>query len=107
MEAATLCSRRMLRMFPVVLGSLMAVGNLTFASAANSAVVAEQQQTVSIKGQVVDTKGESLIGVNVLEKNTSNGTITDYDGNFTLNVSPGAVLVFSYIGYESKEVPAS
>lgn len=68
MEAATLCSRRMLRMFPVVLGSLMAVGNLTFASAANSAVVAEQQQTVSIKGQVVDTKGESLIGVNVLEK---------------------------------------
>lgn len=107
MEAATLYSKRMLRMFPVVLGSLMAVGNFTFASAANNSVVAAQQQTISIKGQVVDTKGESLIGVNVLEKNTSNGTITDYDGNFTLNVSPGAVLVFSYIGYESKEVPAS
>lgn len=107
MEAATLYSKRMLRMFPVVLGSLMVVGNFTFASAANNSVVAAQQQTISIKGQVVDTKGESLIGVNVLEKNTSNGTITDYDGNFTLNVSPGAVLVFSYIGYESKEVPAS
>ena len=107
METATLCSRKMLHMFPVVLGSLMVVGNISFASAADNFVVAEQQQVVSIKGQVVDAKGESLIGVNVLEKNTSNGTITDYDGNFTLNVSPGAVLVFSYIGYESKEVPAS
>lgn len=107
MEAATLYSKRMLRMFPVVLGSLMTVGNFTFASAANNSVVAALQQTISIKGQVVDTKGESLIGVNVLEKNTSNGTITDYDGNFTLNISPGAVLVFSYIGYESKEVSAS
>lgn len=43
MEAATLYSKRMLRMFPVVLGSLMAVGNFTFASAANNSVVAAQQ----------------------------------------------------------------
>lgn len=108
MGVATLWSKKMLRSFPVVLGSLIAVGNISSASAAGSvSSTTIQQQTVSIKGTVVDTNGESLIGVNVLEKGTSNGTITDYDGNFTLNVSPNAVLVFSYIGYESKEIPAS
>lgn len=56
---------------------------------------------------VVDASGVPLIGVNVLEKGTTNGTITDFDGKFTLNVSsPNAKLVISYIGYVSQEVLA-
>lgn len=42
-----------------------------------------------------------------MEKGTSNGTITDFDGNFTLNVSPNATLVISYIGYKTQEIPVS
>ena len=60
------------------------------------------QQTVT--GIVTDPDGLALIGVNILEKGTSNGTITDLDGSFTLSVSPGATLVFSYTGYASKDV---
>ena len=64
-------------------------------------------QTITATGKVVDSNKEPLIGVNVLEKGTTNGTITDFDGNFTLNVSQGAVLQFSYIGFTDKEMPAS
>ena len=47
-----------------------------------------------------------VIGATVMEKDTSNGTVTDFDGNFTLKVQPGATLVFSYIGYKTVELPA-
>ena len=59
-----------------------------------------------IKGTVVDTKGETIIGATVMEKGTSNGTITDFDGNFTIKVKEGAILVFTYIGYQTAELPA-
>ena len=49
-----------------------------------------------ITGTVVDATGEAVIGATVMEKGTSNGTITDFDGNFKLKVSEGATLVFSY-----------
>ena len=56
------------------------------------------------KGQVVsDNENEPLIGVAVVEKGTSNGTITDIDGNFSLNVQNNATLVFSYVGYTTQE----
>lgn len=58
----------------------------------------------AIKGNVRDENGGALPGVNVLEKGTNNGTITDKDGNYTLEVSPGAVLVFSFVGYRTQEV---
>lgn len=64
-----------------------------------------QKQTVS--GVVKDSNGEPIIGASVLEKGTSNGTITDMDGNFTLSVSPNAVLQISYIGYKTLEVKAT
>ena len=69
----------------------------------------EQQQTgkeKKISGQVVDESGEPLIGVNVLVKGTTNGVITDFDGNYALvtnEVNP--VITFSYIGYKSQEIP--
>ena len=59
-----------------------------------------------IKGTVVDAKGETVIGATVMEKGTSNGTITDFDGNFTIKVKEGAILVFTYIGYQTAELPA-
>lgn len=60
-----------------------------------------------LSGTVVDANGLSIIGANILEKGTTNGTITDLDGNFTIRVSkPNAVLVFTYIGYLTQELPA-
>ena len=74
------------------------------ASAATEAV-ASVQQTRQATGHVVDSQGP-LIGATVMEKGTNNGTVTDFDGNFVLNVKPGATLIISYVGYESQEVKA-
>lgn len=63
-----------------------------------------QDNVISVSGVVKDTKGEALIGVSVLVKGTTNGTVTDLDGNFSLNVSSGDQLEFSYIGYASQTV---
>ena len=60
-----------------------------------------------ITGTVVDVTGEPIIGATVMEKGTSNGTITDFDGNFKLKVEPGTILVFSYVGFEKQEVAAA
>lgn len=59
-----------------------------------------------ITGTVLDEFGEGVIGATVMEKGTSNGTVTDFDGNFKLKVEAGRTLVFSYIGYEKQEQPA-
>ena len=59
-----------------------------------------------IRGTVVDATGEPIIGATVMEKGTSNGTITDFDGNFKVKVNPGVTLVFTYIGYQTQELPA-
>ena len=61
-------------------------------------------QTKQITGVVKDANGEPIIGANIVEKGTTNGTVTDFDGRFTLEVSNGAVLQVSYIGYLSQEV---
>lgn len=61
-----------------------------------------QERTIS--GVVKDTRGETIIGANIVEKGTSNGTVTDIDGNFKLNVRNNAVLQISYIGYLSQEI---
>ena len=67
--------------------------------------VASVQQAKQATGNVSDSQGP-LIGATITEKGTSNGTVTDFDGNFTLNVKPGATLVVSYVGYETQEVKA-
>ena len=63
-----------------------------------------QQDKRTITGVVKDANGEPVIGANVVEKGTTNGTITDVDGKFTLSVAPGATLAVSYIGYTTSEV---
>ena len=59
-----------------------------------------------ISGTVVDENGEGIIGATVKEKGTSNGAATDFDGNFKIKVAKGAMLVITYIGYQTQEVPA-
>ena len=59
-----------------------------------------------ISGTVIDETGEGVIGATVMEKGTSNGTVTDFDGNFKLKVDAGKTLVISYIGYLTQELPA-
>lgn len=60
-----------------------------------------------ITGQVVDEKGESIIGATVQVKGTSDGTITDFDGNFSLKGKVGNTLVVSYVGYSTQDVKIS
>ncbi|MDR1919215.1 MAG: TonB-dependent receptor [Tannerellaceae bacterium] len=66
--------------------------------------IQQQQSGKNISGRVVDASNEPIIGANVVEKGTTNGSITDIDGNFSLNVREGAVLVVSYIGYTQREL---
>jgi TonB-linked SusC/RagA family outer membrane protein len=61
-------------------------------------------QSKVLRGAVTDSRGETLIGVNVVEKGTTNGTVTDIDGAYTLEVPGNATLVFSYIGYANQEI---
>ena len=84
---------------------VMALLGLGYSSNAYAAgdVQNVQQATKKITGTVVDAQGP-VIGASVMEKGTTNGTVTDFDGNFTLNVNPGATIVLSYIGYETQEI---
>ena len=63
-----------------------------------------QENSKTIRGTVVDSYGEPIIGANIIEKETRNGTVTDFDGNFSLNVENDATLQISYIGYLSQEI---
>lgn len=60
-----------------------------------------------VTGHVADVNGESIIGATILEKGTTNGTVSDMNGNFTLNVSQGATLQISYVGYVTQEIAAT
>ena len=98
--------KRLLQSIPVITGLfVVANGHADPITTIDSKLIV--QQTSTITGKVLDSNGEALIGVNVLEKGTTNGTITDFNGNFTLNLSSSnSTLVFSYIGYVSQEISA-
>ena len=65
-------------------------------------------QVITVKGTVIDSQGETVIGASVVEKgNVKNATVTDFDGNFTLKVAKGKTLVISFIGMETQEVKAA
>lgn len=76
--------------------------NIILSSSTGFNIIQQDKKTIS--GRVVDRNGEPVIGVNVVEKGTTNGTITDMDGKFTFNVSPNATLMLSYIGYKAQEI---
>ena len=67
-------------------------------------VVSENQVSKRIKGCIKDSSGEPIVGANVVEKGTTNGAITDIDGNFSIEVATGAVLQISYIGYNTQDI---
>ena len=75
----------------------------------NASTIAEmirsaQQQGKTITGKVTDINGEPIIGANIIEVGTTNGTVTDIDGNFSLKVGDDAVIRISYIGYIEQEI---
>lgn len=89
--------------FPLMMASALWTG-IPQTVCADTLEVQAVMQAVTVKGTVVDANGEPVIGASVLMKGTTNGTITDIDGNFTLsNVNPG-ILVVSYIGYKTQEI---
>ena len=95
--------KQILRAVPLMAG--IGLTNAAFAADEVPGVIAmAQQQAVEISGTVVDSHGEPLMGVNVVEVGTTNGTMTDMDGRFTLSVPSNATLQFSYIGYASQSI---
>lgn len=89
--------------FPTILQPLLAE-NLR---AESSVVRQERQQVKKVMGKVLDAAGMPIIGANVMIKGTTNGTITDMDGKFSLDVEEGDVLSVSYIGFDNQEVKVS
>lgn len=85
----------------------MATPALAISADAVSSQPAVAQQTAKIKGTILDQNGEPIIGANVLVKGTTNGTITDFDGNYELDAPVGSTLVVSFIGYKTIEVKAT
>jgi iron complex outermembrane receptor protein len=63
-------------------------------------------QKITVKGAVTDAENEPVIGANIVEKGTTNGVITDLEGNFTISTAKDAVIVISYIGYKTQEIKA-
>lgn len=91
-------------------GELSKLG-LKYAVSGNKIIVtpvaaAASAQPKKVTGKVVDANGEPVIGATIKEQGTANGTITDFDGNFTLDVADNAILEVSYIGYKSQELQA-
>ena len=86
---------------------LLAGGAIIPQSSVLKAETSVTQQSRKITGTITDAKGEPLLGVNVVVKGTTNGTITDLDGKYVLEVEPNAILVISYIGYVTQQTPAS
>ena len=98
-----------------VLNAVFSGGNITFAVRGRnimlmrkSDVPAVQQQPAGktvVRGSIVDEKGEPVIGATIVEKSdASNGTVTDFDGNFSLSIHPNSILQVSYVGYQDQEV---
>ncbi|MBT0608633.1 carboxypeptidase-like regulatory domain-containing protein [Aequorivita echinoideorum] len=73
----------------------------------NAPVNENDSHSITIKGTVNDDTGLPLPGANVVIKGTSVGTQTDFDGNYSIEAEPGTILVFSYVGFESKEIVCS
>ncbi len=98
-----------------ILGEILPQCGLTYKYVDNHIVIIPKKTTKStpqqkfiIKGKVSDETGESLIGVNIIIEGTTTGTVTDFDGNYTLEVSdPNITLVFSYIGYKLVSIPVN
>lgn len=88
-------------------GSAWAIESPSESAQYGAEVKAPLQDEFLVKGKVTDSKGNPIIGASVIEKGTTNGTVTDMDGGFTLEVKDGAVLNISFLGYKSVETNAT
>lgn len=90
----------------LILMGLLAVTPAIYADGNGNAdqMIVAQQGDITVKGKVVDENGEPLMGATIQQKGTTNGIITDIDGNFTFSVPSNSTLVISYIGYKAIEV---
>ena len=90
----------------IILIGLLALAPATYAEVNGNAgqLSINQTNNITVKGKIVDEKGESLIGATVQQKGTTNGVITDADGNFSVTVPSDATLVVSFVGYLTQEV---
>ena len=103
--ASHFMSKRMV--LPFAVGMLLCSTNASAADVNANTIntVAQGPQKSQVTGRIVDSNGEPLIGVSVVEKgNKSNGTVTNLDGEYTVNVSANSTLVVSYVGYKTQEV---
>lgn len=98
-------SKRIL--FSTVVTSVLMAGSPLEVFAADATEVQAVMQTGTVTGQVVDAKGEPVIGASILIKGTGTGIITDINGNFTVSASPDATLVVSFVGYKTQEISLS
>lgn len=92
-----------------VLNDVLAAKGLGFTKTGNTIAIKPtsgiEAKKKLVSGLITDESGEPVIGVNVIEKGTTNGTVTDINGKFSLSVNPKSVLLVSYIGYNTQEVP--
>ena len=86
---------------------VMEGNNIVLTKQVENSASTQQQKIITVKGVVTDARGEGIIGASIVEKGTTNGTITDLDGNFTLKLPADAVLNVSYVGYQSQSIPVN
>ena len=101
------CLKRQLWIAGVCLASFSFLSVSAASAADDSQAIQQQKKGMTIKGKVLETDGETIIGASVVVKGTGNGVVTDLDGNYTLsNVPKGAIIEFSFVGYvkQSKTV---
>ena len=103
------------------MGQILAGQNVTYEINGKTIVVSQRKSDPSesartqkgdekkqrVKGNVVDEQGQPIIGASVVDKATNNGTVTDIDGNFVLDVATGTELTISYVGYSDYKLRAS
>ncbi|MEE4287495.1 MAG: SusC/RagA family TonB-linked outer membrane protein [Mariniphaga sp.] len=89
----------------ILLGFLFLLPAFAFSGTNNGSV--RQDSRIQVSGEVRDNTGELLPGVNVFEKGTMNGTVTNVDGIFTINVPSDATLVLSFVGFQTLEIPVN
>lgn len=87
--------------------TMMLVGGSAFAAAPDSGDATSPPYQVTITGTVVDNFGAPLPGTNVIVKGTTNGTQTDFDGNYSITAASDATLIFSYVGFKTIEIPVN
>ena len=86
---------------------VMEGNNIVLTKQVENSASTQQQKIITVKGVVTDARGEGIIGASIVEKGTTNGTITDLDGNFILKLPVDAILNVSYVGYQSQSIPVN